>query len=100
MAEQKKDKFLGMAKATLATNKPTNLTDFLDNTEDNQPIRKAVITENRTNKIVDKTKTVREEFRLDEDLAGRLKKYAYEKDLKKVDIVKLALKQFFDNEGY
>lgn len=100
MAEQKKDRFLGMAKATLVTNKPTNLADFLDNTEDNQSVREAVITENRTNKKVDKTKTVREEFRLNEDLASRLKKYAYEKNLKKVDIVKLALEKFFDGEGY
>lgn len=100
MTEQKKNKFLGMAKATLATSKPTNLADFLDNTEDNQIVRKAVTTENRTDKVTDKTKTVREEFRLDEDLASRLKKYAYEKDLKKVDVVKLALKQFFDDEGY
>jgi hypothetical protein len=99
MTEQKKDKFLGMAKATLGTNKPIGLADFLDNTEDNQNIRKTVNTENRKDKKIT-SKPAREEFRFTEELANRLRKYAYEKRLKKVDIVTLALEKFFDDEGY
>lgn len=45
-------------------------------------------------------KSIREEFRFTEDLANKLRKYAYEKDLKKVDIVALALEEFFNSRGY
>lgn len=105
----KKNKFLGMAKATLGVDKPTNLADFLDNTEDKQNARQAVTTENRNSVQVENqmnvsskqsAKSVREEFRLKPELAARLRKYAYEKYLKKTDIVTLALEKFFDSEGY
>lgn len=110
MKEQKKNKFADTAKAILGTDKPTGIADFLDTVEDttmqkivNTENRKIVNTENRKETLpvqVDEPRTEREEFKLTKTLSHRLKKYAYEKDLKKVDVVTYALEQLFDREGY
>jgi hypothetical protein len=96
-----KDKgtFAELGKAILGASKPTGLSDFLDTEADSESVRKQVNTE--TCAIKSSTgKTAREEFRLTKDLAERLRRYAFDKRMKKTDAIIKALEELFGREGY
>lgn len=98
MKDTSKGKFANKGKSILGSQKPVSVGDFLE-TDGNTETLESVNTESRLS-VPFEPRTVREEFKLTRSLVARLKRYAYEKDLKKVDIVTRALEEFFDREGY
>ena len=119
MRTARKGRFSGKAKELLGAGKPTGLSDFLNSSENNEAIqesgkpatrqagkpeiRQTVITETRTSSKaskIEESKPVREEFRCTEKLAERLRRYSFEKRMKKTDIITKALEDLFDREGF
>ena len=116
MKESKKGKFSSKASNILSPGKVTGLADFLDDSESksvNEPIRSGIKTDIRTNVQTDKHKDaktdiqssdglgiVRENFRLAEPLAERLRQYAFDKRTTKTDVVSQALEEFFTRNNY
>ena len=96
---KEKGRFAGKGKSILGTERPTGLADFLENSTENQDVR---ISENTEIRNAENTeiRVAREEFRFTEDLAERLRKCAFEKRRKKVEIVTQALEQFLKQEGF
>jgi hypothetical protein len=116
MKESKKGKFSSKANNILSPNKVTGLADFLDEPESksvNEPIRSDVKTDIRIGVQTDNHRDgktdiqssdalgiVRENFRLAEPLAERLRQYAFDKRTTKTDVVSQALEEFFTRNGY
>lgn len=105
MTEEKKRKFADKGKAILGQTRPTSIQDILEDKEDSHIVRKPVNTEIRKisqpQQIKNQAgKSAREEFRFTEELAERLRQYAFDKRKKKTDVVTKALEEFFDREGY
>ena len=109
MKESRKGKFASKANNILSPNKVTGLADFLDDeaesksanaflrTDTKTDIQRDVKTESQTNGT---TGIVRENFRLAEPLAERLRQYAFDKRTTKTDVVAQALEEFFTRNGY
>lgn len=104
---KEKGRFAGKGKSILGTERPTGLADFLENSTENQDVRISENTEIRNAENTEirteprlSAKVAREEFRFTEDLAERLRKCAFEKRRKKVEIVTQALEQFLKQEGF
>ncbi len=104
MTEKDQGKFARRAQRILHRDQPMSLADLMGE-EDHTPRypetrepgypenQKAVYTETRK---TDKSgSTVREEFRLPEDLAETLREYAHQQRLKKTTVVIEALQEFF-----
>lgn len=117
MKESKKGKFASKANNILSPGKVTGLADFLDDESEsksaNEATRSDVETDIRTNVEADKRKDakadaqpsdgfgiVRENFRLAEPLAERLRLYAFSKRTTKTETVTQALEEFLTRQGY
>ncbi len=94
----KKGKFADKAKGIIDNRKPKGLSDFLEEDKKNM-VRKAVNTDLLENDITDKRKTVREEFRLPEDLAENLRTYAFHHRTTKTTVVIEALNEFLKDRS-
>jgi hypothetical protein len=98
MKKTDKKTFADKGKSILGERKPLSVKDFLES-DGNTESRKTVLPETPSG-VVAEPRTEREEFKLTKKLAQRLKRFAYEKDIKKVDVVTRALEELFDREGY
>jgi stress response protein YsnF len=101
MMEKDQGKFARRAQRILHRDQPTSLADLLEEkargsgyTESHE----SVYTENRKSERGDST--VREEFRLPEDLAETLREYAHQQRLKKTAVVIEALQEFFRHRDF
>ena len=88
----KKGKFADKAKEIIDPDKPKGLSDFLGEEE-----RKSEDTDIRKHESTAKRITVREEFRLPEDLAENLRTYAFHNRITKTAVVIEALNKFLES---
>ncbi len=90
MTEKDQGKFARRAQRILHRDQPMSLADLMGE-EDHTP----GYPETETRKTDKSGSTVREEFRLPEDLAETLREYAHQQRLKKTTVVIEALQEFF-----
>lgn len=109
MTEKDQGKFARKAQRILHRDQPTSLADLMREEEQEigyPAIREHGYPENQESGYTENRKTdrsgntVREEFRLPEDLAETLREYAHQQRLKKTAVVIEALQEFFRHQNF
>jgi hypothetical protein len=107
----KKGRFANKAQEILNSNKPTGLKDFLSSESNDSSVQLHGNTEiSQSGYLEDNikqpsiealsSKPAREEFRCTFELAEKLRQYAFDKRLKKTDVITQALEELFARNGY